>query len=108
EPRRRTSSSTARVPPLATVCCPRAGRWSRASGKSASGRCEMSGLLTTPPEALGPPRRESVIVEGRTFLIERPTDTDATLEPVGGAAGRCLPYSGDPVPAARAPARRIL
>ena len=61
----------------------------------------MSGLLTTPPEALGPTRRESVFVEGRTFLIERPTDTPATLEPVGGAAGRYLPYWVDLWPAAR-------
>ena len=68
----------------------------------------MSGLLTTPPEALGPTRRESVFVEGRTFLIERPTDTPATLEPVGGAAGRYLPYWVDLWPAARMLAKVVL
>jgi predicted nicotinamide N-methyase len=68
----------------------------------------MSGLLTTPPESLGPPRREQVILEGHTFLIERPTDTPATLEPVGGAAGRYLPYWVDLWPAARMLAKWIV
>ena len=68
----------------------------------------MSGLLTTPPEVLGPTRREVVVVEGRTFLIERPTDTAATLEPVGGAAGRYLPYWVDLWPAARMLAKWIV
>jgi predicted nicotinamide N-methyase len=68
----------------------------------------MSGLLTTPAEALGPPRRETVIVEGRTFLIDRPTDTPATLEPAGGAAGRYVPYWVDLWPAARMLAKWIV
>src|SRR5258707_5285053 len=61
----------------------------------------MSELLTTPAEALGAPRRERVIIEDRTFLIDRPTDTAATLEPAGGAAGRYMPYWVDLWPAAR-------
>lgn len=68
----------------------------------------MSGLLTTPPGSLGPPLRETVLIEGKAFLIERPTDTPATLEPVGGAAGRYLPYWVDLWPAARMLAKWIV
>lgn len=68
----------------------------------------MSGLLTTPAEWLGEPKRERVIVEGRTFLIDRPTDTPATLEPAGGAAGRYVPYWVDLWPAARMLAKWLL
>src|SRR5262245_31455755 len=61
----------------------------------------MSGLLTTPADALGPIHREQVIIESRSFFLERPTDTPATLEPIGGAAGRYMPYWVDLWPAAR-------
>src|SRR5262249_60636803 len=97
----RTCSSAVRERRRGSVCCPRTGRWSPASGKRPSGCCEMSGLLTTPTESLGAPRRERVIIEDRTFLIDRPTDTSATLEPAGGAAGRYMPYWVDLWPAAR-------
>jgi predicted nicotinamide N-methyase len=68
----------------------------------------MTLLIRTPRSILGSTRREPVRIEGRTFLIDRPTDTDSTLEPPGGAAGRYMPYWVDLWPAARMLAKWIV
>jgi predicted nicotinamide N-methyase len=66
----------------------------------------------TPLEALGRVQREQVIVEGRTFLIERPVETDAALDHPAVravfAASDYLPYWTDLWPAARMLAKWVL
>src|SRR5579864_5209689 len=69
-----------------------------------------------PPEAilarLGPIVRETVIVEGRSFLIERPSESDRLLdEPAVHAAfqrDEYMPYWADLWPAARMLAKVLL
>jgi predicted nicotinamide N-methyase len=69
-------------------------------------------LPQTPDDALGPPVRESVIVEGRTFLIDRPGDSaDALDHPFvrdAFAADEYMPYWMDLWPGARMLAKVIL
>jgi predicted nicotinamide N-methyase len=69
-------------------------------------------MPVTPLDALGPLVREPVIVEGRTFLIERPSESDKLLDhPVmreALAADNYLPYWADLWPAARMLAKWIL
>src|SRR5207237_3961015 len=66
----------------------------------------------TPLEALGRVQREQVIVLERTFLIDRPSETDAALEhPVVRAAftaDEYMPYWVDLWPAARMLAKWIV
>src|SRR5215468_5581467 len=66
----------------------------------------------TPYEALGPLLRERVVVEGRTFLIERPAESDRLLDhPAVRAAfavDEYLPYWADLWPAARMLAKAVL
>jgi predicted nicotinamide N-methyase len=66
----------------------------------------------TPREALGPNVRETVIVEGRTFLIDRPSESDRALEhPAVQAAMKAddfMPYWADLWPAARMLAKWIV
>jgi predicted nicotinamide N-methyase len=69
-------------------------------------------LPETPWDALGPAVREQVIVEGRTFVIERPDESDRLLDhPVirsAFAADEYLPYWADLWPASRMLAKAIL
>jgi predicted nicotinamide N-methyase len=69
-------------------------------------------LPETPPQALGASVRETVIVEGRSFLITRPTGTDALLDDPAVrsafAADEYLPYWADLWPAARMLAKVVL
>ncbi len=74
-------------------------------------------MLPTPPPdeilaRLGPIVRETVIVDGRTFLIERPSESDRLLDdPVVHAAferDEYMPYWADLWPAARMLAKVIL
>jgi len=69
-------------------------------------------LPLTPPEALGPTLRESVVVEGRTFTILRPGDSDRLLEHPAIVeafkADEYLPYWSDLWPAARMLAKALL
>ncbi len=62
-------------------------------------------LPTTPWEALGDPVRETVIIEGRSFLLERPENSHNLMKnPVvrsALAADDCIPYWADLWPAAR-------
>jgi predicted nicotinamide N-methyase len=66
----------------------------------------------TPPEALGPLVRERAVVEDRTFLLERPSDTDRLLDHpavrAAFAADDYMPYWADLWPAARMLAKAIL
>jgi predicted nicotinamide N-methyase len=66
----------------------------------------------TPPDALGPPIRETVIVEGRTFVIDRPGDSDKLLDhpavQAAFAADEYLPYWADLWPAARMLAKAVV
>jgi predicted nicotinamide N-methyase len=66
----------------------------------------------TPPEALGPIVRESVIIEGQTFVISRPDESDRLLDnPIvrsAFAADEYLPYWADLWPAARMLAKAIV
>jgi predicted nicotinamide N-methyase len=66
----------------------------------------------TPPEALGPIVREPVIIEGRTFLISRPDESDRLLDhPIVRSAfadDEYLPYWADLWPAARMLAKAIV
>ena len=65
-----------------------------------------------PLEVLGPPVREQVIVEGRTFVIDRPGESDKLLDHpavhAAFAADEYLPYWADLWPAARMLAKAIL
>jgi predicted nicotinamide N-methyase len=69
-------------------------------------------LPQTPLDALGPALREEVIVEGRTFLIERPGNSDRILDhPAVRAAflaDEYMPYWADLWPAARMLAKAVL
>lgn len=69
-------------------------------------------LPETPVDALGPPVRERVIVEGRTFVIDRPGDSDKLLDHpavhAAFAADEYLPYWADLWPAARMLAKAVL
>src|SRR5262245_54598950 len=69
-------------------------------------------LPETPLDALGPPVREQVIIDGRVFLLERPDDSDRLLDhPViraAFAADEYLPYWADLWPAARMLAKAVL
>jgi SAM-dependent methyltransferase len=69
-------------------------------------------LPETPWEALGPIVRERVVVEGRTFVIERPGESDRLLDHpyVTSAFARdeYMPYWADLWPAARMLAKVLL
>src|SRR6058998_3924510 len=69
-------------------------------------------LPETPQEALGPVVRERVIVEGSTFLLERPSESDKLLDHPAVrsafAADEYLPYWADLWPASRMLAKAIL
>jgi predicted nicotinamide N-methyase len=66
----------------------------------------------TPPEALGPSVREQVFIEGRTFLIERPSESDKVLDHpevlAAILAEDYMPYWADLWPAARMLAKWIV
>ena len=66
----------------------------------------------TPVDALGPVLREQVIVEDRTFLIMRPSESDRLLDHPSVrsafAADEYMPYWADLWPAARMLAKAIL
>jgi predicted nicotinamide N-methyase len=66
----------------------------------------------TPPDALGPVVREQVLIEGRTFVIDRPGESDRLLDhPMVRAAfarDEYMPYWADLWPAARMLAKAIL
>jgi predicted nicotinamide N-methyase len=66
----------------------------------------------TPVDALGPVLREQVIVEDRTFLIMRPSESDRLLDHpsvrCAFAADEYMPYWADLWPAARMLAKAIL
>ncbi len=68
-------------------------------------------LLALPEDALGKIVREKVIIEGRTFVLERPDDSHALLDhPMvrsAFAADEYLPYWTDLWPAARMLAKSI-
>jgi predicted nicotinamide N-methyase len=69
-------------------------------------------LPETPPEALGPAVRETVLIDDHTFLIERPTDSDRLLDHpairAAFAADEYMPYWVDLWPAARMLAKVIV
>lgn len=73
---------------------------------------ETNFLPETPWEALGPVVRETVIIEGQTFTILRPDESDRLLNnPVikaAFAADEYLPYWADLWPASRMLAKAIL
>ena len=66
----------------------------------------------TPADALGPPLREQVIVEDRTFVIMRPSESDHLLDHPSVrsafAVDEYMPYWADLWPAARMLAKAIL
>jgi predicted nicotinamide N-methyase len=66
----------------------------------------------TPVDALGPLLREQVIVEDRTFLIMRPSESDRLLDHPSMrsafAADEYMPYWADLWPAARMLAKAVL
>src|SRR5579871_4700713 len=66
----------------------------------------------TPRDALGPLLREQVIVEERTFIIMRPSESDRLLDHpsvrTAFAADEYMPYWADLWPAARMLAKAIL
>ena len=69
-------------------------------------------LPETPWDALGPLVRETVIVDDRTFVLERPAASDQLLDDqairTAFAADEYLPYWADLWPAARMLARAVL
>jgi predicted nicotinamide N-methyase len=69
-------------------------------------------LPETPLEALGPTVRDRVIVEDRTFIVTRPSESDRLLtNPVvkaAFAADEYLPYWADLWPASRMLAKAVL
>jgi predicted nicotinamide N-methyase len=69
-------------------------------------------LPHTPSEAVGPVMQEKVVLDGRTFLIERPAEPDRLLDhPVvhdAFARDEYMPYWADLWPAARMLAKAIL
>jgi predicted nicotinamide N-methyase len=62
-------------------------------------------LPETPWQALGPLRQEKVLVEGQTFILTRPTETDQLLDDPAVqeafAEDQYMPYWADLWPAAR-------
>jgi predicted nicotinamide N-methyase len=66
----------------------------------------------TPPEALGEPVRETVVVEGHTFVMSRPSESDHLLDHravrSAFAADEYMPYWADLWPAARMLAKVLL
>lgn len=72
----------------------------------------MAPLPETPPEALGPVVRETVFVGGRTFLLNRPGESDRLLDHpavrAAFAADDYLPFWADLWPAARMLAKVVL
>ena len=72
----------------------------------------MQPLPETPWDALGPITREQVLLEGRTFVIARPNETDRLLDHPyirsAFAADEYLPYWADLWPASRMLAKAIL
>src|SRR5262245_18866809 len=66
----------------------------------------------TPPDALGPIVRETVIIDGRTFVIHRPSQSDKLLDhpaiAQAFAADEYMPYWPDIWPAARMLAKVVL
>jgi predicted nicotinamide N-methyase len=68
--------------------------------------------METPADAIGELLRESVLIDGRTFLIDRPKDSDVLLgHPAirsAFATDEYMPYWADLWPAARMLARAIL
>jgi predicted nicotinamide N-methyase len=69
-------------------------------------------LPETPVEALGPPVRETVVVDGYTFVIDRPGDSDRLLDHpairTAFAADEYMPYWVDLWPAARMLAKAVI
>lgn len=69
-------------------------------------------LTETPADALGELIRDNVIIDGRSFLIERPAETDRIIDHPAMrsafAADEFLPYWADLWPASRMLARAIL
>lgn len=69
-------------------------------------------MPSTPLEALGPVKREHVLIDGRTFLLDRPTDSDRLLDHpavcAAIAADEYMPYWADLWPAARMLAKWIV
>src|SRR6516165_7900849 len=69
-------------------------------------------MPVTPLDALGPVVREQVIVEERTFVISRPSESDRLLDHPSVrsafAADEYMPYWADLWPAARMLAKAIL
>jgi predicted nicotinamide N-methyase len=72
----------------------------------------MSPLPETPWEALGPAIRERVLIEGQTFLIARPDESESLLDHPfvrsAFAADEYLPYWVELWPAARMLAKAIM
>jgi predicted nicotinamide N-methyase len=69
-------------------------------------------MPVTPEEALGPSVREQVFVDGQTFLVERPGNSDTLFDHplvrAAFAADQYLPYWADLWPAARMLAKVIV
>ena len=72
----------------------------------------ISGLPETPWEALGPSIREPVLIEGQTFIITRPGESDRLLDHPfirsAFATDEYLPYWAELWPAARMLAKAVL
>jgi predicted nicotinamide N-methyase len=79
---------------------------------NAEPRTDRPPLPQTPMDALGPPIRENVIVEDRSFVISRPSESDKLLDHpavhAAFAADEYLPYWAELWPAARMLAKAIL
>src|SRR5947209_8383668 len=73
---------------------------------------QLPSLPETPWEALGPVVREQVFIEGHTFIITRPDDSERLLDhPVvrsAFAADEYLPYWADLWPVSRMLAKAIV
>src|SRR5262245_13407910 len=68
-------------------------------------------LPETPPEAVSGLRRERVLIEGRTFLIDRPDESDQLLDHpalLARLGDEYMPYWADLWPAARMLAKWIV
>jgi predicted nicotinamide N-methyase len=76
------------------------------------GYAEPPSLPETPDDALGATVRERVIVDDRTFLIDRPGDSDGLLDHpairAAFVADEYMPYWADLWPAARMLAKAVL
>src|SRR5262245_3907432 len=73
---------------------------------------DLPPLPETPWDALGPIVRDTVVIDDRTFLVERPDESDKLLGhpaiKAAFAADEYLPYWADLWPASRMLARAIL